>query len=81
MTTYRSLNHTKWHCQYHVVFIPKYCMEASGSSWARCAPNPRGRSVGTKGKSGEPHSAPARRAVRALAVCRRRSMKSFFACR
>ena len=21
MTTYRSLNHTKWHCQYHVVFI------------------------------------------------------------
>ena len=24
MTTYRSLNQTKWHCQYHVVFIPKY---------------------------------------------------------
>ena len=21
---YRSLNHTKWECQYHVVFIPKY---------------------------------------------------------
>ena len=20
----RSLNHTKWACQYHVVFIPKY---------------------------------------------------------
>ena len=24
MTDYRSLNHTKWACQYHVVFIPKY---------------------------------------------------------
>ena len=24
MTNYRSLNHTKWTCQYHVVFIPKY---------------------------------------------------------
>ena len=24
MTNYRSLNHTKWRCQYHVVFIPKY---------------------------------------------------------
>ncbi len=24
MTSYRSLNHTKWACQYHVVFIPKY---------------------------------------------------------
>ncbi len=24
MTTYRSLNHTKWECKYHVVFIPKY---------------------------------------------------------
>ena len=23
MTDYRSLNHTKWTCQYHVVFIPK----------------------------------------------------------
>ena len=22
--TYRSLNHTRWTCQYHVVFIPKY---------------------------------------------------------
>ena len=28
MTTYRSLNHTKWHCQYHVVFIPKYRRKA-----------------------------------------------------
>ena len=28
MTTYRSLNHTKWHCQYHVVFIPKYRKKA-----------------------------------------------------
>ena len=28
MTTYRSLNHTKWHCQYHVVFIPNYRKKA-----------------------------------------------------
>ena len=28
MTHYRSLNHTKWHCQYHVVFIPKYRKKA-----------------------------------------------------
>ena len=25
---YESLNHTKWECQYHVVFIPKYCRKA-----------------------------------------------------
>jgi len=24
MTDYGSLNHTKWECKYHVVFIPKY---------------------------------------------------------
>ena len=24
MTHYRSLSHTKWTCQYHVVFLPKY---------------------------------------------------------
>ena len=24
MTDYSSLNHTKWECKYHVVFIPKY---------------------------------------------------------
>ncbi len=24
MTEYRSLNHTEWECNYHVVFIPKY---------------------------------------------------------
>ena len=28
MTNYRSLNHTKWECQYHVVFIPKYRRKA-----------------------------------------------------
>ena len=28
MTTYRSLNQTKWHCQYHVVVIPKYRKKA-----------------------------------------------------
>ncbi len=24
MRNYGSLSHTKWECQYHVVFIPKY---------------------------------------------------------
>ena len=24
MTQYRSLNHSRWECKYHVVFIPKY---------------------------------------------------------
>ncbi len=24
MTHHRSLSHTKWTCQYYVVFIPKY---------------------------------------------------------
>ena len=24
MEDYRSLNHTKWQCKYHIVFIPKY---------------------------------------------------------
>jgi len=24
LTEYRSLNHTEWECNYHVVFIPKY---------------------------------------------------------
>ena len=28
MTTYRSFNQTQWHCQYHVVFIPKYRKKA-----------------------------------------------------
>ena len=28
MTTYRSLNQAKWHCQYHVVFVPKYRKKA-----------------------------------------------------
>ena len=28
MTNYRSLNHTKWACQHHVVFIPKYRKKA-----------------------------------------------------
>jgi len=28
MPNYRSLNHTKWTCQYHVVFIPKYRKKA-----------------------------------------------------
>ncbi len=28
MTNYRSLNHSKWACQYHVAFIPKYRKKA-----------------------------------------------------
>jgi putative transposase len=28
MTDYQSLNHTKWDCKYHVVFIPKYRKKA-----------------------------------------------------
>ena len=28
MTDYGSLNHTKWECKYHVVFIPKYRKKA-----------------------------------------------------
>ena len=33
MTNYRSLNHTKWACQYHVVFIPKYRKKAIYGEW------------------------------------------------
>ncbi len=29
MNEYESLNHTKWECKYHVVFIPKYRRKAS----------------------------------------------------
>ena len=35
MNDYDSLNHTKWECKYHVVFIPKYRRKAlfrSGSA-------------------------------------------------
>ena len=28
MTDYSSLNHTRWECKYHVVFIPKYRKKA-----------------------------------------------------
>ena len=28
MTSYKSLNHTRWECKYHVVFIPKYRKKA-----------------------------------------------------
>ena len=28
MNEYESLNHTKWECKYHVVFIPKYRRKA-----------------------------------------------------
>ncbi len=28
MDEYESLNHTKWECKYHVVFIPKWCRKA-----------------------------------------------------
>ena len=35
MTNYRSLNHSKWACQYHVVFIPKYRKKAIYGSLRR----------------------------------------------
>jgi putative transposase len=28
MNTFESLNHTKWECKYHVIFIPKYRRKA-----------------------------------------------------
>ena len=28
MDEYESLNHTKWECKYHVIFIPKYRRKA-----------------------------------------------------
>ena len=28
MDEFQSLNHTKWDCKYHVVFIPKGCKKA-----------------------------------------------------
>ncbi len=28
MTNYKSLQHTKWECKYHIVFIPKYRRKA-----------------------------------------------------
>ena len=39
MTSYRSLNHTKWACQYHVVFIPKYRKKAIYADLRRCCMN------------------------------------------
>ena len=34
MNDYQSLNHTKWECKYHVVFIPKYRRKALyGNQW------------------------------------------------
>ena len=35
MTNYRSLNHSKWACQYHVIFIPKYRKKAIYGSLRR----------------------------------------------
>ena len=39
MTHYRSLSHTKWTCQYHVVFLPKYRKKVI---YGGVAPGPRG---------------------------------------
>ena len=39
MTHYRSLSHTKWTCQYHVVFIPKYRKKVI---YGELRPGPRG---------------------------------------
>ena len=53
MTNYRSLNHSKWACQYHVVFIPKYRKKAIYGSlrrqlggWRWCADSARWVSSG-----------------------------------
>ena len=35
MANYRSLNHSKWACQYHVVFIQKYRKKAIYGSLRR----------------------------------------------
>jgi hypothetical protein len=35
MNVYESLNHTKWECKYHVIFIPKYRRQALYGSLRR----------------------------------------------
>jgi REP element-mobilizing transposase RayT len=35
MNEYESLNHTKWECKYHVVFIPKYRRKSLTVRYAR----------------------------------------------
>ena len=36
----RSLSHTRWKCQYHIVFIPKYRKKVLyGKSAGRCSRN------------------------------------------
>jgi putative transposase len=35
MNEYESLNHTKWECKYHVVFIPKYRRKALYATLAK----------------------------------------------
>ena len=46
MNEYESLNHTKWECKYHVVFMPKYRRKALygslRSTWAACSGSWRG---------------------------------------
>jgi REP element-mobilizing transposase RayT len=47
MDEYLSLNHTKWECKYHVVFMScssrsaadEHCTCNRGSIWARCSAN------------------------------------------
>jgi REP-associated tyrosine transposase len=31
----KSLNHTKWECKYHVIFIPKYRRKVLYQEWRR----------------------------------------------
>lgn len=31
----KSLSHTRWKCQYHIVFIPKYWKKVLYGLWAR----------------------------------------------
>ena len=47
MNVCESLNHTKWECKYHVVFIPKYRRKALFGmlrrTWGRCFGSWRGK--------------------------------------
>lgn len=40
MADYQSLNHTKWECKYHFVFIPKcrrkVLFASCGRTWVKC---------------------------------------------
>jgi REP element-mobilizing transposase RayT len=43
MDEFETLNHTKWECKYHVVFIPKRaeksCMQSCDGTWEKYSAN------------------------------------------